>query len=127
MTKKLLFAIASATLLATWPAHAVQSSLELRLDADQDFERRTVIYDCGTEAPIAVTYLNAAPNFLAIVPVEGESQPLVFAAVLSASGARYAAGPWFWESKGPDASLFDMSEGEDASAVLTCSEVVNTP
>jgi membrane-bound inhibitor of C-type lysozyme len=120
-------AFAAAGLLAALPAQAVETSLQLQLSADQDFERRTVVYDCGSETPLSVTYLNAAPNFLAIVPVEGENQPLVFAAVLSGSGARYASGPWLWESQGPDARLYDVAEGEDAAAVLTCSEMVNTP
>jgi len=127
MITKFMLAAATTTLLATLPANAVQTSLQLQLSAEQDFERRTVTYDCGAEAVLTVTYLNAAPNFLAIVPIEGETQPLVFAAVQSDSGARYAAGPWVWESRGPDASLFDIAEGEDAPAVLTCSELVNTP
>jgi membrane-bound inhibitor of C-type lysozyme len=127
MTTKLILAIASTTLIASLPAQALETTLQLQLSAEQDFERRSVVYDCGTETPLTVIYLNAAPNFLAIVPVEGETQPLVFAAVLSGSGARYASGPWIWESKGPEASLYDVAEGEDAAAVLTCSETVNTP
>ena len=127
MTTKSIAAITAIALLSTLPAAAVETSLQLQLSADQDFERRTVTYDCGTEAPLVVTYLDAVPNFLAIVPVEGETQPLVFASVLSDGLARYASGRWIWESQGPDASLFDVTEGEDAAAVLTCAELVNTP
>lgn len=118
---------ALAALLVATPALAVETSLQLQLSAGQDFERRTVTYDCGTETPLTVTYLDAAPNFLAIVPVEGETQPLVFVAVIPEAGARYASGSWIWENKGPDGSLFDIAGDEDAEAVLTCSELVNTP
>ena len=127
MTTNSIAAIAAIALLSTLRVAAVEPSLQLQLSADQDFERRTVTYDCGTETPLVVTYLDAVPNFLAIVPVEGETQPLVFASVLSDGAARYASGHWIWESKGPDASLFDVTAGEDAAAVLTCSELVNTP
>ena len=127
MINRSIASFAAAALFATMPAHAVETSLQLQLSAGQDFERRTVTYDCGTETPLTVTYLDAAPNFLAIVPLESETQPLVFAAIVPESGARYASGPWIWESKGPDGSLYDTADGEDAEAVLTCSEVVNTP
>lgn len=127
MTNRLIAIFASATLFAAMPVHAVETSLQLQLSAGQDFERRTVTYDCGTETPLSVTYLDAAPNFLAIIPLESETQPLVFAAIVPESGARYASGSWIWESKGPDGSLYDTAEGDDAEAVLTCSELVNTP
>ena len=126
MTTRTIAVIAIA-LLAVLPSIAVETSLQLQISADQDFERRTITYDCGTETPLVVTYLDAVPNFLAIIPVEGETQPLVFASVLSKNGARYASGHWIWESQGPDGSLFDAAEGEDTPAVLTCSELINTP
>lgn len=125
MTMKMV--LASFAMFATMPAQAIETTLQLQLSTDQDFERRTIAYDCGGETLLTVNYINAAPNFLAIVPVEEEAQPLVFAAVFSASGARYAASHWVWENKGPDASLFDLTQGSDAEAVLTCSEIVNTP
>jgi membrane-bound inhibitor of C-type lysozyme len=127
MSNPLIAATIALSLLPLVPALALETSLQLQLSADQDFERRTVSYDCGAEAPLLVTYLNAAPNFLAVVPIEGETQPLVFAAVLSASGARYASGHWIWHTKGPDANLFDAAEGDAAEPVLSCSEVNNTP
>jgi membrane-bound inhibitor of C-type lysozyme len=89
--------------------------------------RRTVQYDCGAEAPIAVTYINAAPNFLVVVPVEEEPEALVFASVLSDSGVRYAAGRWLWVMDGSDASLHDVTLSEAADPMLSCSEISNTP
>lgn len=118
---------ALALLTTTGMAGAVESTLQLQLSTDQDFERRTSTYDCAAETPFVVTYINAAPNFLALVPVEADTPPLLFASVISASGARYASGQWVWWSKGPEASLYDTTQGEDAPAVLTCSEIIDTP
>jgi membrane-bound inhibitor of C-type lysozyme len=42
----------------------------------------------------SVEYLNGAGNSLAVVPVGGNS--LIFANVVSGSGARYAAGQYIW-------------------------------
>lgn len=128
MSPKLPAAALAALLLATAGAHAAQSSLQLELSSESgDFERHTIHYDCGTETPISVNYINAAPNFLALVPVADQPQPLIFAAVISASGVRYASGQWIWWSKGADASLYDETLGADAEPVLTCTEVNNTP
>lgn len=90
-----------------------------------DAEIKTVKYDCDHHDPITVQYLNAAPNFLALVPVtEGI---LAFVNVISGSGAKYVAGKYEWWTKGNDATLHDVTEGLDAAPVLTCSEEVDTP
>jgi membrane-bound inhibitor of C-type lysozyme len=120
-------AAAAALMALALPVHAAETGLVLTLGSEGDFERRAHTYDCGTDTPLAVTYLNAAPNFLAIVPVEAESEPLVFASVISASGARYMSGQWTWWTRGSDAELYDATLGEDADPVLTCSEIINTP
>jgi membrane-bound inhibitor of C-type lysozyme len=88
-----------------------------------NFERSIVQYDCGTDDPLGVEYINAAPNFLAIVPVDG--QKLVFVTVLSASGARYAAGEYEWWTRGGEASLANLARPEDEP--LTCTEISETP
>jgi membrane-bound inhibitor of C-type lysozyme len=120
--------LALATLLLTaLPAGAAQSALQIELTTADDFEQRVIAYDCATEAPLVVTYINAAPNFLALVPVADEPESMVFAAVLSGSGVRYAAGKWLWWNKGIDGSLYDTTLGEDADPVLTCTEINNTP
>jgi membrane-bound inhibitor of C-type lysozyme len=127
MTKSVLVSLLAASLLVPATAQAVETSLQIELGTQSDFERRTTLYDCATAEPISVTYINAAPNFLALVPIEGEPDQLVFAAVIAASGVRYAAGQWEWWTKGVDASLRDITLGEDADPVLTCSEMNNTP
>lgn len=125
MSRILLAAVTTA--LLTTSVNAAQTTLQLQLSSDRDFQRHVMTYDCAAETPLAVTYINAAPNFLALVPVEGEAEELVFASVMSASGARYASGKWIWSTKGAEASLLDTTLGEDAEPVLTCSELVDTP
>jgi membrane-bound inhibitor of C-type lysozyme len=126
--KPTAISLALATLLLTaLPASAAQSSLQIELTTTGDFERRVIAYDCAAEAPLVVTYINAAPNFLALVPVADEPEPMVLAAVLSGSGVRYAGSKWAWWNKGIDGSLYDRTLGEDAEPVLTCTEINNTP
>ena len=127
MIKSTFAALLAASLLAPAAAHAVEASLQIELGTASDFERHTTLYDCSAGEPFSATYINAAPNFLALVPIEGEPEPLVFTAVVAASGVRYAAGQWVWWTKGADATLHDVTLGEDAEPVLTCSEMNNTP
>lgn len=127
MTRPFLAILFATTLLIPVSASAVETSVQIELSTETDFERRVMVYDCAAGEPLTVTYINAAPNFLALLPVPEEPDPLVFASVISASGARYAAGHWIWWTKGVDASLYDVTLGEDAEPVLTCSELNNTP
>ena len=127
MIKPVLIALLAASLFAPATAQAVETSVQIELGTQSDFERRATLYDCSAGEPFSVTYINAAPNFLALVPIEGEPDLLVFAAVVAASGVRYASGQWVWWTKGVDASLYDITLGEDAEPVLSCSEMNNTP
>ena len=120
-------AVVSAFLLFS-QAHATETALQLNITTQSgEFEQRVTRYDCATDSPLEVTYINAAPNFLALVPIADEPQPLIFVAVIAASGARYASGKWFWWTKGSEASLYDSTLGDDADPVLTCSEINNIP
>jgi len=128
MPAKLLVATVLSVLTLNAGAGATETALHLTLTTQSgDFDQRVMRYDCGAETPLAVTYINAAPNFLALVPIADEPEPLLFAAVLSASGVRYAAGKWVWWTKGAEASLYDQTLAEDADPVLTCSEVNDIP
>jgi membrane-bound inhibitor of C-type lysozyme len=127
MTRPALAAAILASLLAPAAAQAAQTSLQIELSTQSDFQRHVITYDCGAAEPVTVSYINAAPNFLALVPIEGEAEQLVFAAAIAASGVRYVAGQWVWWTKGVDASLYDITLGEDADPVLTCAELNNTP
>lgn len=119
-----VLALAAAPVAAQTGA-GVGTTIQLSLAAEGDAEKRSTPYECDTLDPFTVAYINAAPNFLAIVPVE--DQVLVFSAVISASGARYAAGQYVWWTSGPDASLYDLTQGEDADPVATCHEMIMTP
>jgi membrane-bound inhibitor of C-type lysozyme len=117
ITLSLCFALAAS------PALAAEFTLGLELEGD--VQTITANYDCGSETPLTVTYLNAAPNFLAIVPVKGED--LIFVNTIAASGAKYEAGQYIWWNKGADATLTDVTEGLDAAPMLTCHERIETP
>ena len=105
-------------------AQAVQSNLTLNLGGDA--EQHSLNYDCGeTFGQISVGYINAAPNFLALVPYEGST--LIFAAVTTGSGTHYAAGNLEWATKGTDATLTDLTAPKDAPPMATCSEITETP
>ena len=112
-------------LLAATPALAAVD-LNVGINLSGDVQSVTAVYGCGegTE-PLTVKYINAEPNFFAIVPIEGEDVVLVN--VVSASGAKYVSSVWEWWNKGSDASLHNVTEGLDAAPVLTCSENVQTP
>ncbi|MGV8831853.1 MAG: MliC family protein [Devosia sp.] len=128
MPIKFVAAVLVSAMALSAPVRASETALQLTLTTQSgEFEQRVSRYDCATETPVQVTYVNAAPNFLAIVPVADEPEPLVFVAVLSGSGARYASGKWIWWTKGADASLYDTTLAEDADPVLTCSVVNNIP
>lgn len=103
----------------------VTATLTLTLDATSDIERRTVVYQCDNGDGFRIQYVNAAPNFLAIVPVEGETH--IFATTISASGARYVSGPYEWWDTGDEATLRDLRSSEDEPPLATCLAAGNAP
>jgi membrane-bound inhibitor of C-type lysozyme len=109
------------------PVETVTSAVTITLGTSGDIERKSTKYGCegGDTSSLAVDYINAPPNYLALVPIDGTT--LVFNTVLAASGAKYAAGKYVWWSKGTEASLYDLTQGEKAKPVLTCSEINETP
>jgi len=96
--KKCVFA--EAILFAGTFAGATDVTLHLK--GTQPMSRSTVRYECDAEGAkmglpagtFSVEYLNGAGNSLAILPVNGQS--LVFANIVSGSGARYAAKQYIW-------------------------------
>jgi membrane-bound inhibitor of C-type lysozyme len=102
---------------------SLEASTALILTFPGDVERRIVQYDCGEEQPLTVDYINAAPNYLAIVTTGG--QKLVFVTVLSGSGARYAAGEYEWWNKGSEGTLTNLTTPD--AEPLVCTEMSETP
>ncbi len=118
--------IALAGLLAATTSPVLADvSIGVGLSVTGDSEVKVTKYDCTGHDPVTVQYLNAAPNFLALIPIEG--QTLIFVNTISASGAKYESGQYVWWNKGSDATLSDVTEGLDAAPVLTCAEEINTP
>lgn len=115
----------AAALAGTTPALAAVD-LNVGINLSGDAQIVTAVYGCGEGTDLlTVRYVNAQPNFFAIVPIDGED--VVMVNVISASGAKYVSGVWEWWSKGTDGSLHNVTEGLDAAPVLTCSEHVQTP
>lgn len=101
------------------------ANLTLTLESAGDIERNVVNYQCEDEQSLSVQYINAAPNFLAILPVDGVNH--VFATTIAASGARYVSGPYEWWSHQGEGTLRDMMQDEDAAPMASCSQINNTP
>ncbi|HHY50534.1 MAG TPA: hypothetical protein GYA10_12385 [Alphaproteobacteria bacterium] len=93
------------------------------LNFSGDFERRIVRYDCGDGGELTADYINAAPNYLAIIELAGKK--LVFVTVLSGSGARYAAGEYEWRTRGGEGTLTNLTAPD--SQPLSCIEISETP
>lgn len=124
------FLIAALPLVLTAPALAAVTA-DIGMTFSGDAEKKAVTYGCESHAPLTVTYINAPPNFLAIVPITddetSQTSDMIFVSVLTGSGARYEAGPYVWWNKGTEAYLYDVTEGADAAPLLSCAENIETP
>lgn len=118
--------VTALPLLLAMPATAgaVDTDLQLVLDLPGNAERNIIRYECDGLEPFSVDYVNAAPTFLAIVPIEGER--LLFVNVIAASGARYVSGQYEWWTKGSEATLTDVTAA-DGTEPLACLDIVDTP
>ncbi len=93
-------------------AFAAAADLTIHLKGSGTISRSTAQYQCDAQGakmglpagPFTVEYLNGAGNSLAVLPIHGNS--LIFANVMSGSGARYAAGEYiWWDAAGRSVSL----------------------
>ncbi len=83
------------------------SDLHIQLRGDDAISEKTASFVCDSAATklglpagvFRVQYINGAGNSLAVLPISGKS--LIFANVLSGSGARYAADRFTWSDGGP--------------------------
>jgi membrane-bound inhibitor of C-type lysozyme len=82
------------------------TDVTIHLNGSRAISRSTMKYECDAQGikmglpdgVFSVEYLNGAGNSLAVVPVGGNS--VIFASVISGSGARYAAGQYIWWEAG---------------------------
>jgi membrane-bound inhibitor of C-type lysozyme len=104
-------------------ALAGATDLTIHLSGSQPVSRKTVQYQCDAKAvavglpasTFTVEYINGAGNSLVVVPIHGNS--LIFANVMSGSGARYAAGQYIWWEAGGSVTLYsDSMAGKMQSA-----------
>jgi len=95
---------------------AAATDLTIHLRGSAPIRRAAVQYRCDAQgaemglpaAAFSVEYINGAGNSLAVLPIRGKS--LIFANVISGSGARYAAGEYiWWEEAGRTVSLSSNS------------------
>ncbi|MCR9085943.1 MAG: MliC family protein [Rhodobacteraceae bacterium] len=110
-----MFATLAASAALASPAGA--QDLTLPFPAPEA-EMTEASYRCGDGPVFGVRYVNADPNFLAVLAVEGETR--VFVSVLAASGVRYVSGPYQWWTKGGGATLSDIRKdgpGQDCQSV----------
>ncbi|MHA6687040.1 MliC family protein [Mesorhizobium sp. A556] len=115
---KIATAIAAGLASSASYAQQTQPNVTISIDMPAEAVVNSVTYGCGDGVSLSVSYVNADPNFLAIVPVEGKS--IIFASAISGSGARYTSGRYEWWTKGDDAFLRDLTDDESEKPMLEC-------
>lgn len=99
------------------------ADLTVPLAQGESVERMTSEFRCDADGvklglpagPFLVEYINGGGNSLAVLPIRGK--PLVFANVVAADGARYAAGPFVWWDAQPKSVTLsaDLADGHKQS------------
>jgi membrane-bound inhibitor of C-type lysozyme len=98
--------VAAGLAVLSWSVVGSASDLTIHLNGSEPISRKTVRYQCDAQGSkmglpaevFSVEYVNGAGNSLAIVPVGRHS--LIFANIMSGSGARYAALQYIWWDAG---------------------------
>ena len=101
------------------------TDVTIHLNGSQAVSRNTMKFQCDAQGvkmglpsgAFSVEYLNGAGNSLAVVPVGGDS--VIFANVVSGSGARYAAGQYIWWDAG-DRGITFSSDSLAGKTSSTC-------
>ncbi len=117
-------AIITAILITAAATFTLAENLTVRLPG-VEVTRIRANFECGADGvalglpsgPFTVEYLNAGENHLALLPLHGKQ--LAFANVISASGARYAAGRYIWWDAG-DRGVTLYAEGVDGHPKADC-------
>lgn len=88
-------------------ANAVVADTSFSINIElEDAVVTTTSYQCGANEAATVHYITSQDDVLALVPIDDD--PRIFVGVVSASGARYVAGPFEWWSKGPSGTLRNL-------------------
>ncbi|NTJ42676.1 hypothetical protein G6L28_08715 [Agrobacterium larrymoorei] len=91
--------------------------ITLPMPGDTKVEQVTARYQCGAEV-VSVVYINAGSVNLA--RLEMGNTIIVASSIISASGAKYAGGPYIWWSKGDNADLYDVMRDPDMKDPRHC-------
>jgi membrane-bound inhibitor of C-type lysozyme len=118
---KLMHWTTLAAIMASTSAIVAASELTITLTGSDPISRRTVMYQCDStgvsfgvpEKPFEVEYINGGGNSLAVVPIKGQS--LIFANVVSANGARYAARTYIWWDARGEVQFWNGAGSHDRS------------
>ncbi len=102
-------------LMATAGAAAADVSMSLAIELDDADSVSSITYDCGDAGEMAVTYVNAGANSLALMEIDDEDR--IFVNVVAGSGAQYVSGADVWWSKGDSATLENELTG---NGLQTC-------
>ena len=102
----------AAVLMIGAGAAAADVSLSLGFKLGATDSVTSIKYDCGAGNAFAVSYMNAGPNALALIRIDGEDH--IFVNVVSGSGSRYVAGAHVWWSKGDTSTLENTLESGDS-------------
>lgn len=113
--KKLAGAIALSFAATT----ALANEINISIPDDVEVQSDSVLYECGEET-VSATYYNAGE--ISLVALEMEETTIVAANVISASGARYAGGPYIWWTKGATADLYNLMEDPEQENPQSCVE-----
>ena len=109
---------------------AEATDLTIHLAGEASVSRHVVQFQCdsaGVQLGLPATafpveYLDGAGNSLAVLPIGGRS--LIFANVVSASGARYASGRYVWWDAGSrGVHLYSDFDSLDGKKQATCHSV----
>ncbi len=102
---------------------AAAADLNIPLGKEASVERLTAEFRCDAEGvklglpagPFIVEYINGGGNSLAVLPIH--EKPMIFANVVAADGARYAAGRYiWWDAPGRSITLSaDTADGHKQS------------
>ncbi|MCX8996930.1 META domain-containing protein [Rhizobiaceae bacterium BDR2-2] len=109
-TRKLTLSDDAGKPLAVLARSDERAQISIAVPGADAVERNQVAYRCGEETVIA-DYINAGAVSL-VTLTRGETFT-VAANVIAASGAKYAGDALVWWVNGDDATLFDLTKGED--------------
>ncbi|MCA1492680.1 META domain-containing protein [Sinorhizobium alkalisoli] len=102
-------------LVSTEAAAAGGAEVILRVPGAGAVDRQTVRYDCAGEG-VDAEYINAGPLSLVTFSIGGHY--IAASGIISGSGARYAGGRYIWWTEGEEATLFDVTKGEEDPGVV---------